>query len=509
MKWKSMLIIIVLNIFLMLGADVISEYLSLEERFQQLEQTIQTSLDLAIDSSVSSEELFSSTFQDKMVSSYGLAASSANSMTASTITLFKDGAWFQGNSYVLATYFNDNGEFPKNETQYNSVYGSRVDIKDIYEYLYGGVGEDYTNSALSWANRSDSTKALYASSTYGNFTHSAADGRKVNDSSYNASGHASLDDFKSYFDNIGYRMTTTSTVKVKADDYDDDGTNRTRFNVEQRQFPTLAQMGLKLSGFNEADARMTADNFQSSYKIGKASVGKSKTVYYLTPYSLGVTYVPVSILKPMFIANLDTQVRLNKISSGDVKEEDDALKTLEEADGCVETSVYKDLNNPQKHVVDDSEWIVNDGNVEYDLNTASVKVDYFYVDFYDNYNRDIVGRIEGCISGYNSDGTKKGISQSALLDNTVQALKKSDTSYSYYKNKGQTDVMRGYRIVARVSCKIKVHVLYKSPIIQWAQYKFNDAKHYDIRGWDAQSQNMYTDTDGTWYQYTTYYAVTR
>lgn len=484
----------------MLSVNVLYEYIDLAERFQQLEQTVQTSLDLAIDSSVASEELFSSNFQDKMVSSYG-TDSSASSLVSSTLLLYRDGRWISGNSYVFSAFYNENGRFPETLSEYNSVWGSQVNIADIYEYLYGDVGEDYTNSSLAWANRSQSTKNLYSSiATDMSFTHATPSARKPNSVGYNAAGLTSLDDFEQFYDSIGYKMTTTSTVRVK---------NGDRFDITQETFPTLAQMGLKLDTFNSTTSSITADNFQSSYKIGKASVGKAKTVYYLTPYSLGVTYVPVSILKPMFLANLETQVRLNKLSSSNPKDVDEAYAILDEADGCVSTKVYTSGDDTAPHQPESNELIVNDGLIEYDLNSAQVKVDYFFVDFYDTTNADIVGRIEGCMSGYNSDGTRKGISQSVLLENTVNNLKDSDTSSDYYNSKGQHGVTSGHRLVARVSCKIKVHVLYQSSIIQWAQYKFGDAKHFDIRSWDSANGKMSTTADGTWFQYTTYYAVTR
>lgn len=75
MRWKTLLVPIVLNIFLLLSVELLSEYLDLHQRFATIEDTVQEALDSAISSAVGSEELFTSKYQED-ISSYGVASSS-------------------------------------------------------------------------------------------------------------------------------------------------------------------------------------------------------------------------------------------------------------------------------------------------------------------------------------------------------------------------------------------------------------------------------------------------
>jgi len=465
----------------MLAVSVIMEYNDLTERFQQLENNVSTSLRMAINSSTASEELFSSDYQDRM-SSYGVTNSDSASLTSSSVILYRDGLWYHGNTYVLAKYYEDNGRFPVNDIEYNS-YASSFGTEEIYEWLFGNAGQSYTNSALAWGNKSQTiTNALSGVSTSRTPTAKFAD----------------------FYKNIGQQIKTKGIVRAKsgADDY----------TVEQKEYSVLDNMGLDFSGVSSSSltglsTQYLTDNFSMSVHVGKSTIGSSDTIYYITPYSLGVTYVPEEILKPTFLANLDSTIRLQKLASGYIENMSEAKirEILESADGCTSTSVYEDSTVSTSHL-STSDYIVNDGSVEYDLQNIEIRVDYFVVDFYNENNRDVVSSIEGSIGGYEFNGAHKGKTQTEILRATVNALKNSDT------NRYGINYINGNRIVAKVTVRVKCYVPYQSSLLQWLCRRDWDGtsdNHYSIKMWNPSTNTLSDGADGVWYQYSTYTAITR
>ena len=89
----------------------------------------------------------------------------------------------------------------------------------------------------------------------------------------------------------------------------------------------------------------------------------------------------------------------------------------------------------------------------------------------------------------------------------------------------------GNRIVAKVTVKLKVHILYQSSILQWISYKdwLANNSGSDKSEWHASIKEINPSTgliknrvpftgeistladkdDGTWFQTSTYFAVTR
>lgn len=471
MKARNLLWITVVNIFLLLLFSVVLEYSDLNSRFRQLENIVSTATDTAIRTSTASEELFSNEYKSNFTTSKG-TNSGKNNITSTLKVLSKDGnSWVDGNTYVMAKYYNENSHFPNNQRDYNNFYRDFKTDEDIYSWLFGGVGSSYNNYV--WAN--SGTKLWH--------------NEKLID--YNGKSRQPTNNFKDFYDAIGYKMKSETYVKEQMG-YDS-------FNVVETQIPTLAQMGLTLDGVNDTTSNVTNDYLSSSVHLGKSKNGISDTTYYLTPYSLGVTYVPTEVLKPAFASHLEQLVRFNKVkhtvtnSSGD-------LEDFASANGCISTEVYADGSNAQ-HKARDGSKIINDGVIEYDLSTIKVKVDYFYVDFYDINNYKIVNKIEGATSNYDANGNVKN-GNSSLFTDLPNRLKERDTSYD----------KSGYRIVAKVSVKLKVHIPYKSSILQWFRYKNADESkpnHYDVRRFDADTDSTDNNADGVWFYYSTYTAVSR
>lgn len=498
----------IVNIFLMLFVNVVMEYNTLSNRLQQLENVVSTSVETAADLSMASEELFSEKFSKKVYSASGSLTANKLLAASAKIRFFRNGSWITGNPYIMAFYMEDNGgEAPTTQTGYDS-YASSFDEDDIFERLFGGVQSEYTNGSLAWANKNWNTKAESA---------------EINGANVGGTREPT-EEFREFYNRIGCNIISYQNVKKKA------GTDS--FKIEKISYPTLANMGLKLAvggsgakvnrndmgsiklNVNKTDSTYALDNWHMSAHVGKKVAGGTVTSkYYLTPYSLGVTYVPTNVFKTLLQSHLEQMVRFSKIKSGNISDDnmnaninwgdDTPISNMSTADGCIPTAIYNNgVYTPHVYTGDS---IVNDGYVEYDLDSLQVKVDYQLVDFYkyDNKTGTIVNRLLGSKSGFDINGA---ILHSYNKNQIINDLKNSDTSTG--------DKADGYRIVARISAKIKVHIPYQSSIMQWMSKLEADASgdsesHYGIRQWNQSGQNIVENNDDLWYQYTTFRAISR
>lgn len=515
MKWKQLLFTIVLNIFLMLAASIMLEYSNLSERFISLEDTIQEALDMSIMASVNSEEFFSSHYQSVLMSYAGVGDASQNIATEATTLVWVEGthSFSQVNTYQFAKWYESNRKLPSNGSDINNINnignGEPFGLSGyIFHWLYGGVGSDYLSTGLAYANRNASRISEY---------NDPAVSSKLESRSY------ANTNFKNFYTNVGYKQETAGYLKEQIL-----GTNS--YSLRLQIYPTLTNMGLSwMDSLNEASSQTTSDNLCSSLHIGKSYLGSEKTYYFLTPASLGVTYIPTEVLYPVMLANLDTIVRLNKLSgskNGTVGA--DAADILSSASNCLETSVWvnglnnaswitgvtrrADPNGHAIHVTNGSEKIVTDGLVEFDLSTLEIKVDYFYWNFGNNSPESalLISRLNGTFSPESINSP--GASLSTLRSKTLEAFQNQDTS-SNVSQFGGADFKSTYanvkdgRIIARVTAKIKVHVPYQSSILQWAAYMFTGTNHFDIKMYNPGGGTI--NNDGIWYQYTTYFMTSR
>lgn len=516
MRVKSLGIVIILNISLMLFVTVIQEYISLSERFQQLESNIQVSLDTAIKTAVGSEELFTDTSQwdFKALSTESSVLSVGQTGDTGMPFFFKRDCDFgKVNAYVLSMYYSKNGCLPESKREYKVYLGQLTghgafekkteNLTDaIYSYLYvkGGV-----------AKKHDIKTQVY--------------GLKPNK------------DLQNFYDSVGADLTAKTYVRCKtsSDPY--------RFKVKTDDFPILWNMGLNFKGgsskanlrsdYSSVDlaysgSTVTTNNWGVVKHVGKRiseSNTVTKSVYYLTPSSLGVTYVPPTVLRTSFIANLDTLVRLQKASGGTLGY-DDRVKykaTMNSASGCVPTSVYVH-GVPQNHIcltTNAKSNIVNDGSIEYDLSSAQIKIDYSTIDFYQNSPISSVNRskslMAGRLFGFNFDVYPSYKTTDWLRDDTLGRLKYNDTRRNTKDLFDES--LDGKRVVARVTCKIKIHAMYESSILQWLcwldhnKYSVATDEHFDVKLYDPTTNSgkhgFIRNSDGLWYTYTTYYMTTR
>lgn len=498
---KVIFVTIVLNIFLMLLVSIMLEYSNLSERFNQISNTVQMALDSSLQLATESEELFSSEFKQRILSNALVDnAATGRTVTTAASTLVYNGGWYSANPYILAMAFEATGGLPQRYVyqSYESTYDSTA---AVYQYLYGQVGSQYSAGSLSWANKNQQVKDDFTANGVG-------------------MSRNPLAEFNTFYSQIGYKVKTLGYVKKHnlADD---------SYEMVLARYSVLNNMGLNFSSgdtkYNQVSSLYMTDNFCSSVHIGKYRNGMTSD-YYLTPNSLGVTYVPVKVLKANFVNTLNTLVRLNRASASGVDGAD-----AWNADGCIPSLVWDGGTTQVAHSGVTGK-IVNDGSAEYDLSSAQVKVDYFLVNFYNPAYRDVVVKIEG--SAPSDVAYNKGMSRSGrglnygtvgnTLNSTVASLQQSDLETNRYYRQWKSGGLSaenasvyeedfGNRIVAKVTARVKIHVPYESSILQWAAHMFRNSgseNHLGVRLWNP-SANIAYDEDGVYFIYTTYYAATR
>jgi hypothetical protein len=518
----------------MLFATVMLEYLSLSDRFISLEDVMTLAVDSALNESTGSEEMFSDKFQAQMSSrASGVGETAKNAYSSALVYNYKTGTFDNVNVYKLARYFEDNKD---NSSSWNTIDVDAVnnefsgdsggdESKAIFEWVFGKAGSDYGKT--EWADTNTTKEEEYSEMGV-------------------TSDRGMTEDFKNFFNSIGYKQYTVGYVKERKTT-----STGTRYKLTLKAYPALFNMGFSdMSGVgglsytqaNNSD-KIVSDNFTSSCHVGKSyraennksgtttySFSQSNTLYYLTPASLGVTYVPTKVFKAAVISNINSYARLKSISGASTSDNNKVAskESFDLSTGCIPTQIYEDNGKTQvEHKSEGS--IVNDGNVEYDLSTVKVKVDYFFIDFGSNSsnNATIISRLTGQLAAstnesgeYTGDTIDKpgaALKQVDLRTRTLVQFKNNDTagnvSSGYSGSSDYWDLYKDYaykRIVAKVSVKVKVHIPYQSAIIQWACKRFQtDPSHYSVKLYDAKTGKMSEEDDGTWYQYTTYFMQSR
>lgn len=184
--------------------------------------------------------------------------------------------------------------------------------------------------------------------------------------------------------------------------------------------------------------------------------------------------------------------------------------------------------------------MINDGQIEYDLSTLRVKVDYTYKNFYDKDNATIAARLIGSMPGYTevsggahtqrvlnnsilTGGTAKEKQQS-VFKATVDGLRKQDTNVKYHYNipvnadsvweGGMASTMGnvGTRVVAKITVRVKVYIPYKQLIMQLSRRLERPVgeNHLSVTSLqEGTGHNWDVGSDGVWYEYSTYRAISR
>lgn len=337
-------------------------------------------------------------------------SSTSGSGSYSQLQLYRGNEWVGSNLFAVCKYYTEHGDFPT----------ASVDItqEEAYKWLYGETGGTRKPTA----------------------------------------------EFKAFYDAVGKKATSSMYV------WDNPITKGNI--VTASSVPTLCQTGLFLDSIYNVHNPVTgALKAESLAKVKKEGNGGGS--YYLSPYSLGVTYLDPRVLKPVIIAHLEQSLRYNKGTTP---------ADWQNADGCIPTDVYEGGTHVS-HTLGSNERIVNDGIFEIDMNSLDIQIDYKMVDMYDPANYAIVNFLEGA-TPYELDLTKRPLE-----------LKGVDTS-------GGT----GNRLVAKVTVSMDIHIPYTSPIMQWFRRTRHTGgeDHLDVR-----STNLSGALEDTKYTYITYTAITR
>lgn len=446
-KPRYFLFFIILNVGLLLIYAISSDYKNTADTVNQFDIKMQSIVDASLDEVMVSEELFLDSSKVFTSSSKHLAS---NVDTFGKVPIYSDACNKEMvNMYAVAMFYDNKGRLPKTVTEVSSFLSDDLNFfKSIYGWTFGNVDTRIPTTS-----------------------------------------------FKRYYDVVG------KDIKVKADmPIKDISTGD--ITIGNESISVLDQMGLQLSAYN-TDAKYTAETLKNVQKEGH-----NNSIYYLTPYSLGVTYVNPTLLKVCLMSNIEDSFRLDYWSGTG----EPPKSQLRKASGCIisqiadaGSSTKKQLHTSsgttgQIYSALDSEGnaynsnYINNGLVEVDMNSLDVDVDYATVDFYDNKNADLVTFIEG-FAGTRAERSK--------YPEDVLKVK-------------ETRGMSGNRIVARVTVSMNINIPFTSEFSQYYKYKNPGThEHLGIDGFTYDSITKdsiaYDPNSGgdVRYEYTTYVALSR
>lgn len=553
MKIRHLISLCLINIFLLFAVSIITEYIELRRTLQSVKATVALSSDMAVVTATRSEEFFSTEYANLLASGGGSLDTTISSVSigsglgnggdrqlVSTINLWDGNSWGTYNAYILAMAYEKNGNSIFNiKPVYDGILASGVTMEDIYTYLFGvdnGSGSTFSSS---------DTEALFGSNGMGNDIPSptiawaslrsdTGAGKSVGSNLRNPSSS-----FQEFYDTVGKDVVALSTLKYKSDTAGSDFGFKTDLygNVRSELVPALSKMGLQLSPnnklgtnfgtVNHAGAVGVEDNFFALVHYGyykapgaAATAVPQATSYVLTPYSLGVTYIPPYVYKATFEANLANMIRFNKTKTSDVATQ--FTDSYNAAMGCISTNVYDGGTDAQgRHVSSAAAYehenhadahIMNDGNVEYDFDSIQCKIDYTTINIYDPAYSKTVARLFGGIPGKTENEFLPELCDDLKGTDNLMAQTGIGGSYSYLTDADKKKL--GNRVVAKITTKVKLHIPYKSPVLQWFAHLDPAANavgenHLDIPSWDPTTDSIVTDDSGVWYVYTTYAAISR
>lgn len=581
MTWyhsKRIFIWSVICIFITLLATVIEEYSSVSTRLDRMDYIIRTALDVAVEDSMQSEEAFTDDKNKMLISTAAYSPKTGGTRTATetaeavnekvedilvdgrsqgsylahnTIDVFArgtdsnssgaaGGSFVAINPYYLAISYAMNGNKPminKDQIEQYKTFGifnsnSNDATAGVFAFLYG---QPSWGNYLSWSELTDDDVETLSDATNSSTVIKSGNTTvgEANTSTTNAlsSSLRTLDDFSTFYDQIGSTVRTRNYTRVKQSDDEN--------KVIVSEYPTLLNMGLHFNTSKSENnygtgSTVTIEDKEQGESVGVASsvnlensvkAGKHKDVngmdwksyYFLTPQSLGVTYVPLSVVKPVFTAELDSLMRYDLVASG-------KGANMNQATGCIDTSYYRDgTNASQAKHISTGELITNNGDFEVDLNSIKVKVDYFKVNIYSG-NNALGDVMSVSMGGYTKGITRDlsfanaGVAEATHLLNSDTALASINSGLMHDEDSEDEDPANatnrlGQRLIARVTVKVKCHVPYKNSLMQWMcdkQPTTSTTKHYGIKLWDSNNNKLSQgNSDSIWYQTSKYVCVSR
>lgn len=472
---RKLFLVIVVNLFLMYAITIVYEYVNLSDRFESLTNTFDLAVESSVDYSINAEEFFS----EKTAGASDNISSDSGAQLSTTV-FTRQGYSYKVNPYAYAMYFN---QYMLTNDRYilsvipSTLESNKLKTSTVYSWLYGKTGFDWNTINDSRNGLSSNTIAKYNTiaststpSAITNYNGIFSNGT-VNQIKYSSSGiftssnRAPTTDFNNFYQNIGKYITVRGNAKQYTS---------SSFQIVNRAYPVLWNMGLDLG---QNSVGYTMQNWQSVPKLGKEN-----SVYYLTPNSLGVTYIPLKMVYPTLVNTITNTVVCNKLAEGNVNPASNTAESaaiVKSAFGCSDASHTGTSIN-----------IVNDGDVEYDLDSLNVGVTYYLYDF-----------------GGTTTAKRDFMYQLARTSNWVTG------DYSVYADSNKNNMLShlatantSYRIVAKITASIKVYVPYQCDFLKFAnRMGYSGAtQHYSIRPFDNQTDKMVEGRDGFWYEYSTY-----
>lgn len=499
--------------------DIVSEINKMNFKMIQTKAMIETAVDTAVHKTISSEEFFVSDNSSTSATATSSVATRSDGGLVSNQSRYYcpvGDEWVTGNTYLLAEYYKKNGKLPQSQLEYeNECKPSQFEnAEHIYWYLFGGNGNNSDIASNLLSGQTLNSAEGYADTLW---VYNREDGDFLFDTSLPPTVYdtATIErnpntSFMAFYNSVGKEITTNRILR----EYQEDvvGTNIYKYwgytsdidpvtgDVIDREIeiPVLDLMGLDFKdsytdvSLLTGTGAMTTPLALSPKKMGKTVVDdvgtEIDTEYYLTPYSLGVTYLDKSVLKVNLLTNLDTMIRLAKC-----KGSHNPLTTdYSIAEGCINDWT----GTKYKHKEVDN--MLNDGVVEYEMDTLQARINYYVVDFFDDSNYKIVNKILGS-------------TPSIGLGSDVAEDKMEHLPSRYHKTVtgDASDGQKCNKIVAKVDVQVKLHIPFQSTYEKW--FFDNDTtattKHYDIKEWDESSGTYIPDSDGIWFYYTTYTAI--
>jgi hypothetical protein len=459
----------------MFAVTIVYEYINLSDRFESLTNTFNIAVESAVDYSINAEEFFS---EQTASASDNVSSDSGTQLTMMVFT--KNGYSYKVNPYAYAMYFNSE-MLPLDSyvmsTMPSGLPSNKLKTSTVYSWLYGKTGFNWTlinasknglsSNTLNKYQNAASTATSDAITNYNGISSSGT----VSQLTYTTSGvftsstRTPSNDFQAFYNAMGKHITVNGNAKVWSG---------SSFNMESKSYPILYNMGLALG---QDSLGYSMQNWQSVPKLGK-----DNSIYYLTPNSLGVTYVPLKMVYPTLVNTLTSSVVCSKLAEGNVNPTANtaaSINIVKSAFGCTDSSHTGTNAN-----------IINDGDIEYDLGSLNVSVQYFLYDF------------AGVVTTKH-DFMYQLAQTTAWTSGTYANYSKENKNYmlSHLATANTTN-----RIVAKVTASIKVYVPYQCDFIKFGnrQGYTGATQHYSIRPFDNNANKMVTGKDGFWYEYSTY-----
>ncbi|MDR0917955.1 MAG: hypothetical protein LBM93_01690 [Oscillospiraceae bacterium] len=470
---------VIIAMFAWIVYSIFEEYEKLDERMLSLHTTISTAIDTAVQNTMMSEEFFTGDTENLL---------SSTNNHRNYISYYKNG-------YLIGS--------GKNIDVYSLLYtmtdGYSTPL-DEFDFKYS----DLPDSNFESFQGNDFMAETYAAIYGGEFI---SDTGLMNSGFISDSNRVPTKEFSDFYDSIGKSINKSTYLVHYEDGYFKE--------IQRYRVPVLTQMGLDLGdtgifplgNINEADNLYRNNDTVAVTHRGKSLDMNDPKYYYLTPYSLGVTYLQPDVMKLLATINLSNTIRLNKVSGG-VK---GVNTNFGVAEGCIPLTI-SDNHNAVFHEDTPTRAILNDGYIEYDMDSLETKIEYFAVNLYEkdssgNYvNADLLREIYGAVPD-EIDVFPHNDQKKVIGDYFTNAADGKDYIYVNADEKdlingNKTDIQNdaGTKIIAKITVNLDVCIPYTSPVMQM----YINSHMRDTNGHFGLSADI--DGDGTveegWLKYT-------